>query len=540
MIEPQAFDALASSANGISKLRELILELAVCGLLVPQDPNDESVHEILKINDNTRAEVAKNDHRADHESQKIISDNDFWSIPTSWQWRGLADLTLFIDYRGKTPNKINQGVKLITAKNVKRGIINTEPEEFISELEFKTWMTRGLPKANDILFTTEAPMGNAAKVTFSESFALAQRVICLHPYHAIYPDFLVLQLLSSQFQNVLDKSSTGMTAKGIKAAKLKRLPIAIPPYNEQSRIVAKVDELMTLCDQLDRRQNHSNTAHQRLLQTLLETLTQAVDNEAFQKIWSQISANFDTLFITEDSIDQLKQVILQLAVMGKLVAQDLNDEPASELLAKIRDWQKEAVQQKQIRLPRKPLNLIDNSETFYKLPKGWVWTRLGEIIYIQSGDGLTAAMMENGQFPVFGGNGINGFHNAYNVDEKTIVIGRVGYYCGSIHLTPSHAWVTDNAFITKFCPNAIFRDFLFILLQGTNLKENENATAQPVISGSKIYPLVIGFPPLAEQHRIVAKVNELMSICDLLKSRISKSQKIQENLATAIVEKAAA
>jgi hypothetical protein len=93
------------------------------------------------------------------------------------------------------------------------------------------------------------------------------------------------------------------------------------------------------------------------------------------------------------------------------------------------------------------------------------------------------------------GDGIAGYHDAFNVAEPTIVIGRVGYYCGSVHVTPERAWVTDNAFITKFCTSEIFLRFLVLLLAGTNLKERENATAQPVISGSKIYPIVVGIPP---------------------------------------------
>ncbi|MCE2484154.1 MAG: hypothetical protein J4F42_01475, partial [Desulfurellaceae bacterium] len=115
-----------------------------------------------------------------------------------------------------------------------------------------------------------------------------------------------------------------------------------------------------------------------------------------------------------------------------------------------------------------------------KCSSGWAFARLGEIIYIQSGDGLTTANMKDGPIPVFGGNGINGYHAQNNVDQPTVVIGRVGYYCGSIHVTPANAWVTDNAFITHFSQDEIYLRFLVLLLNGTNLKEDENATAQPV------------------------------------------------------------
>ena len=108
-------------------------------------------------------------------------------------------------------------------KNVRKGFISLSPEEFLSESNYREWMTRGIPQEGDVLFTTEAPMGNAAVVQLKERFALAQRVINFRPYGTLDSNFLVLQLLAEPFQSILDKTATGLTAKGIKAAKLKRL-----------------------------------------------------------------------------------------------------------------------------------------------------------------------------------------------------------------------------------------------------------------------------------------------------------------------------
>jgi type I restriction enzyme S subunit len=126
------------------------------------------------------------------------------------------------------------------------------------------------------------------------------------------------------------------------------------------------------------------------------------------------------------------------------------------------------------------------------------------------------------------------------VDQQTIVIGRVGYYCGSIHVTPPKAWITDNAFITHFCQDSIYLRFLVLLLNGTNLKENENATAQPVISGSKIYPIVVGLPPLPEQRRIVAKVDSLMALCDRLEASLDTATTTRRRLLDALLAEALA
>lgn len=264
------FDTLFTTEESISQLKQTILQLAVMGKLVPQDPNDEDVQVLLRRNDLRRCEVAESDRRADVDPQNILSADDCWEIPSSWNWRGLADLVLFVDYRGKTPNKQSSGIRLLTAKNIRRGKIDLMPEEFLTEQEYGGWMTRGLPKVGDVLFTTEAPMGNAAVVGLTEQFALAQRVICFQNYGALDPAFLVVQILSNQFQYILDKNGTGMTAKGIKASKLKQLPIAIPPLAEQHRIVAKVDELMALCDQLKSRLVAAQTTQLHLADALVE------------------------------------------------------------------------------------------------------------------------------------------------------------------------------------------------------------------------------------------------------------------------------
>lgn len=233
-------------------------------------------------------------------------------------------------------------------------------------------------------------------------------------------------------------------------------------------------------------------------------------------------SNF-SLLNSSEKIQKLKQGILQLAVRGGLAPQDPNDEPAYELIKKIKAEKDKLSKERKIK-QEKPGPPIDEDEILYKLPYGWEWLRLGDIIKISSGDNLTSSQMAKiGNIPVYGGNGITGYHNQFNVKERTIVIGRVGYYCGSIHLTEDKAWITDNAFITKYSKQNIDRDFLAILLKGTNLKENENATAQPVISGRKIYPIVIGLPPLNEQMRIVEKVDELFSRADEIEPKLKQA-----------------
>ena len=229
-------------------------------------------------------------------------------------------------------------------------------------------------------------------------------------------------------------------------------------------------------------------------------------------------------------IKKLRELILELAVRGKLGTQNVNDEPASILLEKIAEEKTQLIAQKkfkkQIALP-----VIAAEEKTTELPTGWEWARLQSIIQISSGNGLTSKQMNmEGKVPVYGGNGVTGYHDAHNVDKRTLVIGRVGFYCGSVHITPERAWITDNAFVTTFSEENIYIDYLSWLLKATNLNENDSATAQPVISGRKLYPIVVCLPPLAEQHRIVAKVDELMALCDQLEQQTEQSLSAHQTL----------
>lgn len=174
----------------------------------------------------------------------------------------------------------------------------------------------------------------------------------------------------------------------------------------------------------------------------------------------------------------------------------------------------------------------------YSLPEAHQCT-LKEVIKVSSGDGLTAKNMNSdGGIPVFGGNGINGYHDQHNVNESTIVIGRVGYYCGSVHLTPEKAWVTDNALKVAYDKQYINKKFLYYSLLGNDLRKNVSSTAQPVISGQKIYSLPFRLPVIEEQTEIVRRVETLFAFADRLEARLQSAQTAAERLTPALLAKA--
>ena len=261
---------LTTRPDQIKALRQTILNLAVRGKLVPQDPNDEPASELLK---HIAAQKAEKKRKTGDTRIKLALDPQPDGLPMvlphEWAVQSFENLFLFVDYRGKTPPKTNAGIPLITAKNIRMGYLNRDPREYISEKTFHAWMTRGFPEIGDLFFTTEAPLANVCLNNIDEPFALAQRVICLQPYGKINTRFLMFALMSEPMQLLIDANATGMTAKGIKAANLKPLPIPIPPFAEQNRIVSKVDELMTLCDQLETSLVMGDETRGKLVQVVL-------------------------------------------------------------------------------------------------------------------------------------------------------------------------------------------------------------------------------------------------------------------------------
>ena len=238
-------------------LKRSILQWAVQGKLVPQDPSDEPAEALLeRIREEKQRLIREGKIKKDkHESIIFRRDNSHYEkcgseilcideeipfdLPTSWQWERLINIYNFIDYRGKTPTKTDYGVPLVTAKNVKKGYIDYSIKEYISHEEFRQRQTRGISHKGDILFSTEAPMGNAALADINE-FSAGQRLITFQQYGEcieISNDLMMLFILSDCFQNQLSIQCTGTTVKGIKAEKLKRLLIPIPPLAEQQRIL---------------------------------------------------------------------------------------------------------------------------------------------------------------------------------------------------------------------------------------------------------------------------------------------------------------
>lgn len=225
-------------------MRDSLLQAAIQGKLTEQNQSDYSANTDYKRIKESHLSIKPCKSEIDYTSM------DF-NLPENWVMAELNELFDFVDYRGKTPHKINEGVFLITASNVRKGFMDYTRKEYISEQEYQDRQSRGITEYGDLLFTTEAPMGMAALCDLKK-VSCGQRVITFKEYikGSLIPKLFMLFILSPSFQQQLQDNCTGTTAKGIKGDKLKHFLIPLPPIEEQQRIVDKLDEMLPLVDAL--------------------------------------------------------------------------------------------------------------------------------------------------------------------------------------------------------------------------------------------------------------------------------------------------
>ncbi|HAV1553565.1 restriction endonuclease subunit S [Vibrio parahaemolyticus] len=550
---------------GFKKLRELILELAVRGKLVPQDPNDEPASVLLERIAEEKKRLVKDKLIPRTKVLPPINEDELpIDLPSGWAVVRLGELTSKLG-SGSTPKGgknayTSEGIPFLRSQNVRNEGIKLDDIAYISdEIHQKMEKTKVLP--GDVLLNiTGASLGRSTIFPSNLVEAnVSQHVTIIRLIEPQMNQFIHLGILSPMVQQLVWGRQVGMAIEGLSKKVLEMFEFPIPPIVEQRRIVAKVDELMALCDQLEQQTEASIEAHQVLVTTLLDTLANSVDANELMQNWTRISEHFDTLFTTEESIDQLKQTILQLAVMGKLVPQDPSDEPAAELLKRIAEEKAQLVKEKKIK-KQKALPPISEDEKPFELPSGWVWCRLQDITSkITDGDHKTPPRIETGYTLLSAKNVRDGFIDFSTTDfiseedymksrdrclpeHNDLLIVSVGGTIGRSSLVPKKsdfALVRSVALIKplKFNSEYLKHAMDSKLLQDS-IHNNKRGGAQPCLYLSEISKFPFTMPPLEEQNRIVLKINQLLAICESLKLQIQDSQVTQFHLTDAIVEQA--
>ncbi|WP_148052229.1 restriction endonuclease subunit S [Atlantibacter hermannii] len=551
---------------GIKKLRELILELAVRGKLVPQDPNDEPASELLKRIAAEKAVLVKQGKIKKQKPLPEISENEKpFELPKGWEWVTLATIGEIVG--GGTPTSDNphywspEGIKWLTPADLNglKGKYISSGARDITIDGLSNSSAKLMPKGT-VLFSSRAPIGYVA--ISNNELSTNQGFKSCVPYIKESAEYIYYFLLSAAKK--IDEMASGTTFKEVSGAVVSKVLLPFPPLNEQLKIVEVADDLMSLCDQLEQQSLTSLDAHQQLVETLLATLTESQNAEDFADNWARISQHFDTLFTTEASIDALKQTILQLAVMGKLVPQDPNDEPASELLKRIEQGKAHLVKEGKIK-KQKPLPPVSEEEKPFELPQGWEWCKFGLLSEFINGDRGTNYPNKS----EYVDSGIPWINTGHIEKDGTLSIKDMNYITqkkydelrggkiqhGDLVYCLRGATFGKTSFVTPYKIGAIasslmiirpfitqlglfFYNYLTSPFGKSQIFRFDNGSAQPNLSANSVMLYAFPCPPLDEQFRIYNKIQQLFEICESLKANIHSSQQTQLHLADALTDAA--
>lgn len=574
------------SLHGIKKLRELILELAVRGKLVPQDPNDEPASVLLERIAAEKAQLVKDKKLKKQSLVKVmegVPEIDI-ELPEGWCLAYIPQIIAHKDYaikRGPFGSALKKAYFVESGYKVyeQQHAINDDffrGEYYIDSDKFKELKAFEV-KPNDLIISCSGTIGKVAIAPPNMEpgiinqallkIALNNNALTNEYFKILFPAFYMMTDTLSDLKGTAQKNMVSVDT-------LKKEPFPYPPLKEQHRIVAKVDELMGLCDALEAQTENSITAHQTLVEVLLEALLKAPEQtatpeqtaEEFQQNWQRLSEHFDTLFTTTASIDTLKQTILQLAVMGKLVPQasrearkSPNYEPAAKLLERIAAEKAQLIKDKKIK-KQKPLPQITEEEKPFELPEGWEWCRLPDLGELARGKSKhrprnDPKLYKNGTIPLV---------QTGDVARSVEVIETYTAMYNEVGLAQSQLWPKGTLCITiaaniadtgilgfDACfPDSVvgytcFEDQIptkyfdyFIRTAKTNLEKFAPSTAQKNINLEILSQVLVPCPPLEEFERVVDKVDELLTLCDQLKARLTDAQTTKLHLTDAIVEQA--
>ena len=467
------------------QLRNSILQHAIQGRLVPQDPNDEPASVLLERIRKEKEQLVKEGKlkKKDLVTTPIADDEKPFDIPSGWEWCRIGEISS--SYIGLTysPSDVSDGGMLVLrSSNIKEGKLNLCDQVRVK----KDVPEKLLVNNNDILICAR----NGSKKLVGKSAIIkginepmtfgAFMAICKTPYYKYVYQFLQSDLFFSQLREV----SGTTTINQLTQNNFNSFIIPLPPLAEQRRIVAKIEELMPLVEKYGK------------AQTELDTLNQ-------------------------DLPRRLRQSVLQQAIQGKLVEQDEKDEPASVLLERIRKEKEQLVKEGKLKKKDLIITPIADEEKPFDIPSGWEWCNLGNILSIVTGKKDANQGCENGPYPFFTCSMTPIRSTTYSFEGEAILLPGNGANVGMSILYDGKFEVYQRTYVLQsLCDNCLFLPYIKLALDWNWKQYNDDklyGSAIPYIKLSNLQNYIFPLPPLAEQRRIVAKIEELFAEIDKLK-----------------------
>ncbi len=560
------FATLATAPEGIARLRELILQLAVQGKLGTQDAGDEPASVLLKRIEKER--MASEGKTKKEKSLDPVKDNDVgFQIPDTWVLTRLGNIAQYNAETKTSSNDISDDAWVFDLEDIEK-----DTSRILQKVRFKdrrSLSTKSRFRKGDILYGKLRPYLNKVVVADEDGYCTTE-IVPIRPYGKIFPTFLMYALKTPDFLSYVNSKTYGIKMPRLGTADALNTIIPLPPLPEQHRIVAKVDRLMALCDELEARQQQERAGCLKLGTASLAGLQNATHPEEFGRQWAQVCDAFEMIFDGPENVAVLRQTILQLAVQGRLVRQEPGDEPAEKLVERIRKEKERLIKEGALKM-EKPLEPINEEECPFALPDGWAWVRINDAAKIvEYGTSEKALSSPNAygrnSVPVFRMNNIqNGkvSHEDLKYVSNSIeelphlylqnndilinrtnsyeLVGKAGIFKGEDNKFTFASYLIRISFFPQFV-NAVF---INTALNAEYFRKSQiepqvtQQCGQANFSGSKIKNALVPLPPLAEQHRIVAKVDALMALCDALESRLKDRAGGQGRLVGAVVRQVA-
>ena len=367
------------------------------------------------------------------------------------------------DLNSKEYNDIRKGIPYITgASNFSK-----------NKLEINRWteFEKNIAKKGDILITCKGTIGEMTILEI-DRVHIARQLMSIDTI--INNQKYILYFLTFKLKEIQQKAN-GLIP-GINREDILLQIIPLPPLSEQRRIVEKIEELLALVDDLE---------------------TNKTDLQSY--------------------IKQAKSKVLEMAIRGELMPQNPKDNPASALLERIKKEQKSSKSKGKTT----EHNTHYEEELLFDIPKNWAWCRLGELCDIYQPKTITTKeITKSGKYKVFGANGVIGYYDKYNHDFEEVAVTCRGATCGTVNMTEAKSWITGNAMVIKPLNSYLSKKYLFYYLKNSNMEDIITGSAQPQITKTKIEKLLFITPPLAEQKRIVEKIEEIFSVLEFIEENL--------------------
>lgn len=563
------FGRITDAPDAVPRLRSFILDLAVRGKLVEQDPKDEPASELLKRIQVEKERLAREGTIRKFKPANPIGDDELpFPAPRGWCWARLGSISRKIHYGfTASANPALKDVRLLRITDIQDNSVDwpSVPGCEISEREIDQYR---LEQGDILIARTGGTIGKTFLVRKTPVTAVfASYLIRVQGSAELHDQYLKLFLESPVYWKQLQEGARGGGQPNVNGQTLGQMAVTIPPVAEQHRIVAKVDELMALCDRLEAAQAERESRRDRLVAASLHRLNQPDDANAptFREYARFHLRHLPRLTTRPEHIQQLRQTILNLAVRGRLVLQETNGEPASELLKRILAEKARRADEGTLR-KEKPLSPVAEGAIPFVLPASWCWEKIGTCaLLIEYGTSVRSGAEEG--VPVLkmgdiqGGRAILGgqkkvpreikdlpqlflkkFDLLYNRTNSAELVGKTGIYLGEDDEYTFASYLirirllselTNPLYVNLAMNSSYFRETQIV-------PELQQQCGQANVNGTKLRNMLIPVPPIEEQHRIVVRVQELMNSCDLLEAKLAKAQEQRRQFLEVVLHEALA